>query len=446
MLRLVCVLVAVCSALVACGPERGAPDPDLSTARKVAWTNTAKELSGGKAKATIYGFGDAGMGGPTSVASGDLVLSGTWTDRAATIAAQDAASGRIAWRRDLPIGKDGYADCKDDETGPFFACLIGRPKSASLWVIADRTGAVRKRVAVEQGTAFGIAGDDLYLATFKPAAKATKLNVKVERRSWPTGRTAWRQRTSFTIDGWGHDGSQGFEIGANRVVAYSASWQVIVDKLTGRLLDRSDQGRWESELSNGGRVVVDSGDGSADNVRVTVFSPDGRPISETTEGQYPLPYETDPDRLVIGRRIVSLSNGRTLFTAPKRTRIIAVADGGRRAVVEPEEFEFAKNRIPLTVYDTSTGKKAGSVALVGNVSGETIFGGNGIVKVIDHYDDKTDTSLPSTLEVIDVRKPGSVASVSLGRRPVEFGSPTLVKTSAGFAVTDPRAVRGFVAN
>jgi hypothetical protein len=445
MLRLACVLVA-CSVLAGCGPKGRQPDPDLSTARTVAWTNTAKELSGGLRGARLYGFGGGAMGGETSAASGALVLSGAWTDRVVVIAAQSAKTGEIVWRRTLPTGADGWADCADDdESGPVFVCKIGKPKSAALWVMADRTGAVRKKIPVKPGTVFGVSGDDLYLAAFTPNRKGTTLNVDVERRSWASGKTLWTQKASFAIEGWGHDGDTGFEFGRDRVLAYSAAWQVILDKPSGRLLDRSDQGRWESELGNGGRVVLDSGDGTSDRVRVTLFSPDGRPIAELTDATYPAPYEADPDRLVIGRRIVSLATGRTAFAAPKHTRIIAVAAGGRLAVVEPEEFEFRKNRIPLTVYDVATGKKSGSVALRGNVSDVEIAGGNGVVKVVGHYDDKTDDTLPSTLEIFDVRNPARVTTVSIGKKSQEPQWVTLVKTSAGFAATGGGAVRGFVA-
>jgi hypothetical protein len=446
MLRALCAFVVACWVLAGCGPDAGEPDPDLSSARTVAWTNTAKELSGGLSKAKLYGFGGDDMGGATSVASGDLVLSGAWTDRVVVIAAQSAKTGEIVWRRTLPTGKNGWADCADDDKGgPVFACKIGGPTSAALWIMADRTGAVRKKLLIKPETAFGLSGDDVYLAGFSPNRENTTLHVDVERRSWATGKTLWTQETSFAIDGWGHDGDTGFEFGRNRVVAFSAAWQVILDKASGRLLDRSDQGRWESELSNGGRVVLDSGDGTSEHVRVTLFSPDGRPIAEVKSAVYPAPYEVDPDRIVIGRRILSLATGRTVFEAPKRTHIVAVASAGRLAVVEPDEFEFRKNRIPLTIHDTSTGKKTGTVALKGNVSETELTGGNGVVKLVGHYDDRSDETLPSTLEIFDVRKPTAVQTVRVGQRGQELQWVTLVKTSAGFAATGGGAVRGFVA-
>lgn len=446
MLRVACLVALACSVLAGCGPEARKPDPDLSSARTVTWTKTAKEISGGLPGARLYGFGDGGVGGEASTASGDLVFSGAWTDRVVVIAALSARTGAIVWRRTLPIGADGWADCADDEDGPVFACKIGRPKSAVLWVMADRTGAVRKKIKVDPGTVFGVSGDDLYLAGFMPNRKSTTLNVGVERRSWASGKTLWKQKTSFAIDGWGHDGAAGFEFGRSRVIAYSAAWQVILDKPSGRLLDRSDQGRWESELKNGGRVVLDSGDGTSNRVQVTLFSPDDRPIAELKSATYPASFEVDPDRIVIGRSIVSLSTGRTAFTAPKRTRIIAVAASSRLAVVEPEEFEFAKNRIPLAIYDTSTGKKVRSVALKGNVSDTEITGGNGVVKVVGHYDDKTNDTLPSTVEIFDVRKPNPVTTVSIGTRSQEMQWVTLAKTSVGFVATGGGAVRGFVAS
>ena len=452
-----CSLIALVGLILsACGTASvpgSVAEPDLATARRVTWINTAQELAGTPAtsratKAAIYGFGDSGYGGATSVASGDLVLSAVSTDRAVTVVGQSAKTGDIRWRRHLPVktrGK-GYAECDDDNGGPFFACkVVNGTKQATLWMMSDRTGAVRTKIPVKPDVSFGMSGDDLYLATFRPVHKDTRLDVSVERRSWTGGSTQWRRKTSFSIEGWGHDGSSGFLIGADRVVAFSASWEVILDRETGRLLERSDSGRYEYELKGGGRVVVDSGDGTSDSVQVTIFAADGRPIADATETTYPEPYEVEPDRVVTGRHIISAGTGRVVFVSPRRTKIIAVADSGRVAITEPEEIEFAQNEIPLTAYDVATGKRTGAFALKGNWSGDAVTGGAGVAKVVQHYDDKSDKTLPPTIHVIDVRKPGEVAVIRLGKKRGEYDTPTLVRTRYGVAVTGAGAVRGLVA-
>lgn len=427
-------------------------DPDFATIHGVAWTNSAQDLAGVAAtskdkKATMYGFGDSILGGPTSVVSGNLVMSGVWTDRAVTIAGQDAKTGAIRWRLHLPTKRDGFAECNDDDHGPVFVCKVSvGPKQAStLWVVADRTGAVRTKIPVDPGTAYGVSGDELYLATFKPAKKDTRLDVVVKRRSLMGSRVAWIRKTSFAIEGWGHDGPQAFDIGRDRVVAYSGSWQVIVDRRTGRLLERSDQGRWEYELTNGGRVVLDSGDATSANVDVTLFSPDGRPLADLREETYPDPEEVEHQRLIIGRHLVSVGTGRAVFTAPKGQAIVAVVDGGRVAVAEPVDFESESGRVPLTSYDIASGKKLGVLSLKGEWTNQTVAGGKGIIKVLQHYDNKADKTLPPTVQVVDARRAKVLATIRLGRKPGNYDYPTLVRTPNGVAVTGAGGVRGLVA-
>lgn len=427
-------------------------DPDFATIHGIAWSNNARQLAGVAAtsktkKATMYGFGDSILGGPTSVVSGDIVMSGVWTDRAVTIAGQDAKTGTIRWRLHLPTKRDGFAECNDDDHGPVFVCKVSvGPKQAStLWVVADRTGAVRSKIPVDSDMAYGVSGDELYLATFKPAKKDTRLNVVITRRSLMGSRVAWTRKTSFAIEAWGHDGPQAFDIGKDRIVAYSGSWQVIVDRRTGRLLERSDQGRWEYELTNGGRVVLDSGDGTSEYVDVTLFSSDGRPLADLREEIYPDPQEVEHQRLIIGRHLLSLATGRTVFTAPKGQTILAVLDRGRVAVAEPADFESESGRVPLTSYDTATGKKLGVVSLKGEWTNQTLAGGKGIIKVLQHYDSKADKTLPPTVQVIDARRARVLATIRLGKKPGNYDYPTLARTPHGVVVTGAGGVRGLVA-
>ncbi|MFL6091034.1 MAG: hypothetical protein ACJ71Z_12940 [Aeromicrobium sp.] len=446
------VMAALLAVTAACGPVKtpGHPaEPDLATLRHVTWSNTAQELAGVPAtsertKASLYGFGDSALGGPISVVSGDIVISGVQTERAVIVAGQSAKTGKILWRRSLPTGKDGYAECYDDDHGPMFVCKVsvGEKQVTTLWVIADRTGAVRRKIPIESVSALGLSGDELYLATFRPAKGDKRLDVVVTRRSLMGTTTAWTRKTSFAIEGWGHDGSQGFDIGRDRVSAYSASWQVIVDRATGRLLDRSDEGRWEDQLPRGGRVVLDSGDGTRSRVDVTLFSPDGRPLADLREETYPQPQEVAHDRLVLGRHLVSLATGRVVFTAPRKRTIAAVVDKGRVAVVEP--IEFSEGRFPLAMYDTGTGRKLGALTVAGDWTGQTAAGGHGVVKLVQHYDKKSEMSR-ATANVIDVRTAKQVAVIRLGKPTADYEFPTVVDTPAGIAITGGGAVRGLVA-
>lgn len=456
-LRTVCAALAaigVAALVASCGraplPGRE-PEPNLAAIRAVTWTNTAQELAGVPresvdTQASMSGFGTSAWGGATSALAGNLVLSAVWTTEAVTVAGQSARSGAIVWRRHLPTGPDGYAECVDDTGGPFFTCKVATGTDrATIWVIADRTGAVRTKIPVQPETSAGMSGDDLYLATFKPAKKDTRLDVTLERRSWSSGHTAWRQKASFAIDGWGHDGGQGFDIGKDRVAAYSASWQVIVDRATGRLLDRADQGRWEHELSDGLRVVIDSGDGTSRTVQATLFASDGRPIAETTESTYPDPFEIDGDRVVVGRHVLNRSTGHVDFSAPRRHIVVAVADRGRIAVVEPEDSQSAAQRAQVELYDLDTGKHQGTVRVARDLPVDVAAGGFGAVWVVQNYDAKTDTMLPATLRVIDVRKAAVAATIPLGKASGDpMDSPTILRTPVGAVVTGAGAVRGFV--
>ena len=194
---------------------------DLSTVRDAAWTVTADKIAGAKdaRMGTIGGFLSV-----NSVTAGNLVVSAVSSRKALTLAGIDAASGKIAWRRVLQTSDDWWS-CEEDAGGANVACAISDAKSkkAELSVIDLRTGNVRKTVGIDSDQSFAIDGNDVYLTTFTPADKESRLDVTAERRSWTTGKPVWSAETSFAIEGWGHDGGQGFSIGSSRVIAYSAS-------------------------------------------------------------------------------------------------------------------------------------------------------------------------------------------------------------------------------
>ncbi len=451
----VCASAVLAASLAACsGPKESPgsePEPDLASIRAVSWTKTAHELAGvpkGTEFTEIQGFGPGSqaIGGPASSVSGDLILTSARKPGTVTVAALSPRTGAVVWRRQLRVTEDGYADCRDDGGGPSFVCkVVDGPENAYVRIFADRSGKARTaRIPVDRVADVGIAGPDVYLATFKPAEGDTRLKVVVERRPWKSSRPIWKRETSFAIEGWGHDGDAGFLFGNNRIVAYSANWQVVLDRPTGRLLDRSDQGRWEQPLARGRRLVVDSGDGSTEQVTVTLFAPDGRPIAETRESLYPIPLELTGSRVVVGRRVLSVATGRTVFAAPKGHRIVAVAGG--RALVEPDELgdEPAKH-VPFTVYDVESGRQTGSFAARGDSSGDTVAGGDGVLKVTQSYDDESGENLPPRLYVIDARKPGVVATIDLDPVNDFFGSPTFALTRFGAVVTSSAAIRGLVA-
>ena len=262
------------------GDEDGPPpEPDLSTVREAAWSVTAEQIAGekGATMATIGGFQSV-----DSVNSGGLVVSAADSEKKLTVAGIDAKSGEIAWRRVLPLTEDFGANCQDDDGGPLVVCAVHDfdAKTQEIVLIDDRTGKIRKRLEIDSEQSFAVSGDQLYLTSFLPKEKDARLDVEVERRSIKTGKVAWRQESAFAIEGWGHDGGQGLDIGAQRVAAYSASWEVIVDRRTGRMLNRSDDGRFEQSLSGGGWLVTDSGDGTDDESVATLFDPSGEPVAE----------------------------------------------------------------------------------------------------------------------------------------------------------------------
>jgi hypothetical protein len=441
MLRRTSAVALMFVALVGCRSDGQEPDPDLSAARSATWMNTAKELSGGKAGASVSGLGGSGMDATTSVVWEGLVLSAASTEQAEVIAAQSAKTGEIVWRRELPNGEHGRTDCKFGDDGSVFGCEVGKHKSSSLWIIDYRTGKVRAKLRQAQSKVFAVAGDDVYFATFKPTAKPGRFTLRLECRRWASGQTVWKK--SFLTAEPDSEGYFGIAIGKNRVFAssggfYGNFWQVIVDKSSGQLLERNRGDRWSVGLDNGGWIVRD-GDLNDPPTEVTLFSPSGRSLARFAE-TYPSITEAGSKRVAIGRRILSLDTGQVMFTAPKRSRIVAVAAAGRLAVVEPDEAPDGK--IPIVVYDTENGKRTGALTLSG-ISEESISSGNGLVKVVMHSD-KGVGPPTSTVDIVDVRKPVRVASVDFGKASAGEWF-TLARTSEGFAVTSDKAVRGFVA-
>ncbi|MGH3474554.1 MAG: hypothetical protein ACRDOT_06535, partial [Aeromicrobium sp.] len=310
------------------------PEPDLSTVREAAWTVTAEEIAGAKGAtmSTIGGFQSV-----DSVASGGLVVSAADSKKKLTLAGIDAKSGEIAWRRDLPLQEDFGAYCQDDDGGPLVVCSVHDfdAKAQEIVFVDDRTGKIGKRIELESEESWAVSGDQLYLTSFRPKENDGRLDVVIERRSVSTGKSAWRQETSFAIEGWGHDGGQGLDIGAQRVAAYSASWEVIVDRRTGRLLNRVDDGRFEQSLGGGGWLVTDSGDGTENEATATLFDPSGQPVAEDRTSAFLGPDHDDHRLVSIGRHLREQATGRSLFEAPMGQQILAFTDEGRAVVTEP---------------------------------------------------------------------------------------------------------------
>jgi hypothetical protein len=437
------VLLAACTTA---DQDKPKPDPglNLSTIRAAAWTVTAQDISGAKdaTMSTIGGFQSF-----DSVATGGLVVSAVDSKKTLTLAGIDAKSGSIAWRRVLPLKEDYGSSCADDDRGPLIACSVidSKGKTQELTIIDDRTGKVRKQLEIGVDQTFDIEGDQLYLTSFVPADKDKRLDVTIERRSWSTGTMSWREKTAFAIEGWGHDGGQGFIIGSTRVAAYSASWEVVVDRNTGHLLSRADAGRYEQSLRGGGWLVIDSGDGTGEDVTTTLFTPSGDPVAEDHHTAYNW-AALDDDRFVsTGRRVREQSTGRSVFEAPQGQQVAELADAGRVVLTEPVGGEHGNDHtLSYQVWDTKTGDRRGIADAPGDWMSDILGGGRGVLLVADRYDEKANEALPSTLHVIDTRKPGLAASIDLGWKTDGIGSPTLISTRAGAAVTGPTGVKGLV--
>ena len=424
------------------------PKPDgglnLSSIREAAWTVTAEDIASAKdaTMSTIGGFQTY-----DSVATGGLVVSAVDSPKTLTLAGIDAKSGSIAWRRALPLKEDYGWTCADDDRGPLLACSVidSKAKTGELTVIDDRSGKVRKVLEIGADQTFDIEGDQLYLTSFEPADQDRRLDVTIERRSWSTGKVAWRQNTAFAIEGWGHDGGQGFLIGSTRVAAYSASWEVVADRGTGRLLSRADSGRFEQSLRGGGWLVVDSGDGTGEDVTTTLFTPAGEPVAEDRHTAYNW-ATLDDDRLVsTGPRLRDQSTGRSVFEAPKGQQVAEIADAGRVVLTEPAGREHGDDEtLSFQVWDVDSDQRRGTVDLPGDWVSDTLGGGRGVLVVADRYDEKVEGMVPSTLHVVDTTKPALVASIDLGWKTDGIGSPSLISTRAGAAVTGPTGVKGLV--
>jgi hypothetical protein len=423
-----------------------AREPDLSTLRAAAWSKTAEEISGDPDAwmGSIGGFQTV-----DSVTSGGLVVSAVDSRKKLTVVGIRAKTGTIAWKRVLPVEVDGYTACEDDGGGPLVVCSVSGPdpdaKTKELTVIDDRTGKIRKTLQIGATESFGIRGDQLYLTSFVPDDKSKRLDVTIERRSCSSGKVAWREKTAFAIEGWGHDGGQGFDIGARRVAAYSASWQVVVDRRNGRLLARSEQGRYEESLPGGGWLVTDTGDGSNDIVTQTLFAPSGKPIAEDQEPTYYWSIHDDEELVTTGRHLRRQSDGHVVFRAPKGQQIAAVVESGGAVVAQPADNESEKRSLPFQVWDVESGKRRGTVDVPVEWSSASIGGGAGFLVAADRFDDKGEKPLPSVLYVVDTKKPGIAATIDLGWKIDSIAGTTVIHTPVGAAATGPTGVRGFVA-
>jgi hypothetical protein len=435
------VVLAGCTA----GDEDGpAPEPDLSTIREAAWTVTAEEIAGAKGAtmSTIGGFQSV-----DSAASGGLVISAADSTKKLTLAGIDAKSGEIAWRRALALQEDFGAYCQDDDGGPNVVCSVHdfEAKTQELVVVDDRSGTIRQRVELEAEESFAVSGDQLYLTTFRPKENDGRLDVDIERRSMSTGRSAWLQETSFAIEGWGHDGAQGLDIGAQRVAAYSASWEVVVDRRTGRLLNRVDDGRFEQSLGGGGWLVTDSGDGTENEATATLFDPSGQPVAEDRTSAFLWPDHDDHRLVSIGRHLREQATGRSLFEAPRGQQILMFTDGGRSIVTEPAGSAHGEDEeLSFQVWSANPAKRRGTVNVQADELSDSIGSGAGVLLVTTRYDEDADKPVPSSLHVVDAGKGSLVATIDLGWTVDIFDRPTAIRTRAGAAVTGGGGVKGFV--
>jgi hypothetical protein len=435
------VVLAGCTS----GDEDGpSPEPDLSTIREAAWTVTADEIAGAKGAtmSTIGGFQSV-----DSVASGGLVISAADSTKKLTLAGIDAKSGEIGWRRALPLQEDFAAYCQDDDGGPSVVCSVHDfdARTQELVVVDDRTGTVRKRVELEAEESFAVSGNQLYLTSFRPKENDGRLDVVVERRSMETGKPAWRQETSFAIEGWGHDGAQGLDIGAQRVAAYSASWEVIVDRGTGRLLNRVDDGRFEQSLGGGGWLVTDSGDGTENEATATLFDPSGQPVAEDRTSAFLWPDHDDHRLVSIGRHLREQATGRSLFEAPEGQQILAFTDEGRSIVTEPAGSAHGEDEeLSYQVWGADPAKRRGTVNVQADELSDSLGSGRGVLLVTTRYDEDADKPVPSSLHVVDAGKGSLVATIDLGWTVDIFDRPTAIRTRAGAAVTGGGGVKGFV--
>ena len=421
-----------------------APAPDLSTVREAAWTVTAEEIAGAKGAtmSTIGGFQSV-----DSVSSGGLVISAADSTKKLTLAGIDATSGEIAWRRALPLQEDFGAYCQDDDGGRNVVCSVHdfEAKTQELVVVDDRTGTVRKRVELEAEESFAVSGDQLYLTTFRPEEDDSRLDVVVERRALESSKPAWRQETSFAIEGWGHDGAQGLDVGAQRVAAYSASWEVIVDRRTGRLLNRVDDGRFEQSLGGGGWLVTDSGDGTENEATATLFDPTGQPVAEDRTSAFLWPDHDDHRLVSIGRHLREQATGRSLFEAPEGQQILAFTDEGRAIVTEPAGSAHGEDEeLTFQVWGADPAKRRGTVNVQADELSDSLGSGAGVLLVTTRYDEDADKPVPSSLHVVDAGKGSLVATIDLGWTVDIFDRPTVIRTRAGAAVTGGGGVKGFV--
>ena len=435
------VLLTGCTSGEEDGPK---PEPDLSTVREAAWTVTAEEIAGTKG-ATMGTIG--GSQSVDSVASGGLVVSAVDSKKKLTLAGIDAKSGEIAWRRELPLTEDFAATCQDDRGGPLVACSVidFDAKTQEVVFIDDRTGKIRKRMEIDSDQSFAISGDQLYLTSFLPGDDDRRLDVTIERRSTSTGKVAWRQETAFAIEGWGHDGAQGLDLGAQRVAAYSAAWEVVVDRATGRLLTRADDGRFEESLRGGGWLVTDSGDGTENEATATLFDPSGEPVAEDRTSAFIWPDHGDPRLVSIGRHLREQATGRSLFEAPKGQQILAFTDGGRAVVTEPAGSEHGEDEeLTYQVWGTEPAKRRGTVHVQADELSDSLGSGPGVLLITTRYDEKAERMEPSMLHVVDTSKGSLVATIDLGWTVDIFDRPTAIRTRAGAAVTGGGGVKGFV--
>ena len=427
------------------GDEDGPPPgPDLSTVREAAWTVTADQIAGAKGAtmSTIGGFMSV-----DSVASGGLVVSAADSKKKLTLAGIDAKSGEIAWRRALSLAEDFAANCQDDDGGPLVVCAVHDfdAKTQELVLVDDSTGKLRKRLEIESDLSYAVSGDQLYLTSFRPEDDDQILEVTVERRSTSTGKTAWRQQTAFAIEGWGHDGAQGLDIGAERVGAYSASWEVVVDRRTGRLLTRADDGRFEQSLHGGGWLVTDSGDGTEEEVTATLFDPAGEPVAEDRLSAFLWPDHDDHRLVAIGRHLREQATGRSLFEAPKDQQVLQFTDAGRALVTEPAGGEQGEDEeLSYQVWGADPAKRRGTLSVRADELSDSLGSGKGVLLVTTRYDEEADKPVPSSLHIVDTSKGSLVATIDLGWTVDIFDRPTAIRTSAGAAITGGGGVKGFV--
>ncbi len=419
-------------------------EPDLSTVREAAWTVTADEIAGAKGAtmSTIGGFQSV-----DSVATGGLVVSAADSKKKLTLAGIDAKSGKVAWRRALPLMEDFGANCQDDGGGRWVACAVHDfdAKTQEIVLIDERSGKLGKRLEIESDQAFAVSGDQFYVASFRPKNKDSRLDVTIERRSVKTGKVTWRQETAFAIEGWGHDGAQGLDIGAERVDAYSASWEVVVDRGTGRLLARSDDGRYEQSLGGGGWLVTDTGDGTRDEVTATLFDPSGEPVAEDRTSAYFSPDRRDPRLVSIGRHLREQGTGRSVFEAPEGQQILTYTDGGGTVLTEPAGSEHGEDEeLTYQVWGADPAKRRGTVNVKADELSDCLGSGPGVLLVTNRYDEKADKQVPSSVSVVDTSKATVVATIDLGWTIDAFDRPTVIRTSAGAAVTGGGGVKGFV--